>query len=156
MTEPAPHTNLGSLPVSITCQADLTVLNDLRGRVIEAAEQCGFRGEDAVKIEMAVDEACSNVARHAYEAGDESAAMTIEIEITPEALTIRVTDQGRGGHPEDFDGVQTIGDYCRSDRTGFSGLGLLIMKRFMDEIEVISKPNGGTRVMLRKYRSEAA
>ncbi len=30
------------------------------------------------------------------------------------------------------------------------------MKRFMDEIEVVSKPNGGTRVMLRKYRSEAA
>lgn len=82
--------------------------------------------------------------------------MTVEIETTREALTIRVSDQGRGGAPEDFDGVRTIGDYCRADRTGFSGLGLLIMKRFMDEIEVVSKPNGGTRVMLRKYRSEAA
>lgn len=156
MMEPAPNTNRGSFPVSITCQADLSALNGLRRRVIEAAEQCGFRGEDAIKIEMAVDEACSNVARHAYETCDESAAMTIEIETTPDALTIRVTDQGRGVQPEDFDGVQTIGDYCRSDRAGFSGLGLLIMKRFMDEIEVVSKPNGGTRVTLRKNRSEAA
>ncbi len=74
MTDPASHT----FPLSITCPADLAVLNDLRVRVIEAAEQCGFRGEDAVKIEMAVDEACSNVARHAYTAGDRSALMPVK------------------------------------------------------------------------------
>lgn len=148
--------NRGSFPVCITCQADLSALHNLRTRVYEFAERCGFQGEDAIKIEMAVDEACSNVARHAYAEGDEAALMTVEMELSANALTIVVIDQGRGIQTEDLYGVPTIGDYCRADRAGFSGLGLHIMKQFMDEFEVISKPNGGTRVMLRKYRCEAA
>ncbi|MCE5228365.1 ATP-binding protein [bacterium] len=145
-----------SFPVRITCRADLAVLCELRRHVIEAAEQCGFQGEEAVKIEMAVDEACSNVAEHAYTPDEGDPTITLEIDLTPRALTIHVTDRGRGGRPEDFSAFQSIGEYCRMDRQGFSGLGLLIMKKFMDEIEVVSQPNGGTRVMMRKYRSEAA
>ncbi|MEN6627640.1 MAG: ATP-binding protein [Candidatus Sumerlaeia bacterium] len=143
-------------PVRYTCLADRAVLSLLRQYVSRAAEQCGFSGEDAIKIEMAVDEACSNVAEHAYLDGDDRRMITLQLDSSPEALTIHVIDHGRGGCPADFHPLGSIEEYCRLDRGAFGGLGLLIMRRFMDEMEVDSAPNAGTRVMLRKYRSEAA
>lgn len=147
---------MNAFPVRYSCTADRALLFMLREYVSRAASECGFDGEDLLKIEMAVDEACSNVAEHAYAAGDDNPVITLEMDLTPDALTIRVIDEGRGGRPEDFRSIGSLDEYCRLDRKSFGGLGLLIMKNFMDEMIVDSAPQAGTRIMMRKYRTEAA
>src|SRR5688572_20785026 len=82
----------------VACPVRRPILNILRRFVGSVAEEMGFCAEDITKIEMAVDEACSNVCMHAYgESGtDSSRGMQLKLKIGDDALTIQIEDKGKG------------------------------------------------------------
>ena len=55
-------------------------LEIIRNFISAIARKVGFKDEDVNKIELAVDEACTNVIRHAYE-DDETQNIDIAIKI---------------------------------------------------------------------------
>lgn len=115
--------------------------------VSHIAELVGFNEDDVYKIELAVDEACANVIKHAYDK-DKNDAINLLIEIDFKKLTIIVTDEGIG-----FDVNKVLNrdvkEYLAQMRVG--GLGIHLMKALMDEVELKSTPGVKTEVKMVKY-----
>jgi serine/threonine-protein kinase RsbW len=144
--------------LAISCAAHKSLLAILRRFVSNLAEELGFSDEDLLKIEMAVDEACTNALVHAApaEPDDESAGIDMTIMIEPQALTFQIRDSGAASRPLPYKGVEDLDQYADPDREGYRGLGILIMKEFMDEVEFTAIPATGTMVTMKKNRKVAA
>lgn len=114
----------------LTVPASVDQLQRIAGMAAKAAEAVGFDSTQVCRIELAVDEACSNIIEHAYdgEPGE------IGVEILPERqrqLTIILTDTGKSFDPD------RIPEYvpCKSiDEIKIGGLGLHLMKQAMDDV----------------------
>ena len=121
-------------------------LERIRTFVAGVARKSGFSEEDVNKIELAVDEACSNVIEHAY-AHDEGKDIDIAVRIDFQKLTVIVTDHGKSFH---FNGVPMpdMKQYLAELRIG--GLGIYLMKMLMDEVEYRSE-SGRNEVHMAKY-----
>ena len=127
----------------------------IRSLVCDATRKAGFPEEQVAQIELAVDEACSNIILHAY--GGEARGPPhapdpeIQIAIRPEAdrLVIDITDRGRHFdsakiRPKD---LQTLMQEGRID-----GYGIPIMHRCMDEVSYRAGSNGTNTLRLVKIK----
>ncbi|NUO79526.1 ATP-binding protein [candidate division KSB1 bacterium] len=122
-------------------------LEIIREFVTGIARKVGFPEDDASKIEIAVDEACTNVIEHAYNK-DERKLIDIVIQIDPQKFTITITDQGKGFDP---DKVKTpdMKKYLEEMRVG--GLGIFLMQTLMDEIDFDVVGGRKNQVKMVKY-----
>jgi serine/threonine-protein kinase RsbW len=125
-------------------------LERIRTFVSEASRRAGFGEEDVNKIELAVDEACSNVITHAY-GRDEGQDLHVAVRTDAAKLTVVVTDHGKSF---DFQGLRMpdMKQYLAELRVG--GLGIYLMKMLMDEVEYRSEP-GRNELIMTKYRVPA-
>ncbi|HXI83918.1 MAG TPA: ATP-binding protein [Verrucomicrobiae bacterium] len=126
----------------------------IRAIVGDLARKVGFNEGEAAKVEMAVDEACSNVVRHAYSSGKEWCWQQRDPEIR---LSIRVED-GRlvieiNDHGQRFDFANyrhpSLDDCLREMKPG--GYGIWIMRNFMDEVQYDSSNQTGNTLRMVKY-----
>jgi len=100
--------------------------------VTQAARAAGLTDDDVFHVEMAVDEACSNIIEHAY------ADRTGDIDLTctssaPGVFEITLHDSGRSFNP---DGVARPPLEVPTDVDDLNegGLGLYFMRKLMDEV----------------------
>lgn len=98
-----------------------------------AATIAGFDKTVAGKVGVAADEAVTNVIKHAY-GGNPNHQITLKAEITPESLTLKVVHTGRALTNDDIK-LPVMSEYIKERRRG--GLGLYIMKQFMDEVDYL-------------------
>ena len=126
-------------------------LEIIRDFVAKIARKVGFSTDDVEKIELAVDEACTNVIKHAYDKGQKK-PIDISIVIDYQKLTIVVTDEGKGFDPKKLK-IPDMKEYLAEMRVG--GLGIYLMQSLMDEVEFKSAPGKGNQVKMVKYISEA-
>ena len=115
--------------------------------VAAVADKVGFAADDVSKIELAVDEACANVIKHAYLKKTKQ-PIDIVIEIDFKKLAIIITDHGKGFDVKKIS-KQDVKDYIAEMRVG--GLGIYLMKALMDEVEFNSRPGVKTQVKMVKY-----
>jgi len=111
------------------------------------AEKVGFNSDDISKIELAVDEACANVIKHAYRKDSEQ-LIDLVIEIDYKKFAIIITDHGRGFNVSKLPRTN-VKEYLAEMRVG--GLGIYLMKALMDEVEFNSQPGVKTEVKMAKY-----
>jgi len=126
-------------------------LDIIRKFVSGIAENLGFSDDDIYKIELAVDEACSNVIKHAYrnmKNNRKEKIIDITVKIKPKQLEIIVADKGKGFHPEKLREPK-IEEYMKKMKRG--GLGIYLMKSMMDEVKFKIKPGVRNEVKLIKY-----
>ncbi|MBN1518275.1 ATP-binding protein [Candidatus Sumerlaeota bacterium] len=120
--------------------------------------------DDMHKIELSVDEACTNVVLHAYaEEIDrkESAPCSIRIamRLLHDRIDIEVSDSGRGdrlGPHLGFDeaSLSLYGQTDTEDSSGVNrphGLGIFIIKKCMDEVSLNYPHPRGTRLRMTKF-----
>ena len=127
----------------MTIARDLRQLAKVRHALTELTIEHGFTPDDAGLVVMAVDEACANAIRH----GDGTAPIEIEAWCEGEAVTIEVRDDG-GPYP--FDELGNDGEAI--DRDDVGGMGVYILKTFMDEARYHYAPESGSRLTLCKRR----
>jgi serine/threonine-protein kinase RsbW len=92
--------------------------------------------ETLADLKLALTEACSNSVRHAYAEGE--GVVEIVYHLEPTRFVIEVTDDGEGfvpGRPGE-DG----------DQLAEGGLGIAIIRAVADELEIGTKPSGGSRL----------
>ena len=113
----------------------------------KVAEKVGFSEDEIGKIELATDEACTNVIKHAYK-NSKNDPLDVAIQIDYTKFTIMVTDHGKGFKP---DNVKTpdMKEYLAELRVG--GLGIYLMRTLMDEIDYEIKPGVRNQVKMVKY-----
>lgn len=92
-------------------------------------------------VAVAVTEACTNVLQHA----DGQNQYDVQISVTEEQATIRVSDVGEGFDYEAL--IRDAGSFGPMDE---SGRGLLLMRALVDELEFASDPEEGNVVRLTK------
>ena len=123
----------------------------IREFVSGVANVAGFDEEEISQIELAVDEACSNVVKHAYLGDKEKKGHGIEIEIyfDEKEFNVKVLDRGQGFDPSKLSQTN-MKTYLEKFQVG--GLGIRLMKSLMDQVEYSIKPGRKNQVTLTKYR----
>lgn len=122
-------------------------LEIIREFVTRIARQVGFRDEDIGKIELAVDEACTNVIEHAYGYNDKK-PIQVDILFDQQKLSVTISDRGKGFDPKKLK-PPDMKKYMEDMRRG--GLGVHLMQRLMDEIDFDIKPGKKNMVRMVKY-----
>jgi anti-sigma regulatory factor (Ser/Thr protein kinase) len=139
-------TPLVNRPVQLRISSLPAHLPVVRVAIEKMCELLGFDAEAAGGIVLSVDEALTNIIRHAYDgAGDKP----IEIELAatgegrPTGLKISLRDYGRAVDPSQIKS-RDLADV----RPG--GLGVHIMNECMDQVEYRKAPGGGTLLTMTK------
>lgn len=111
--------------------------------------QAGMEENEVAKVQLAVDEACSNVIEHAY-GHDRTKEVMIRVVYDDETLRIEVIDQGKGFDPSSIP-KQDLEDLVAQRRTG--GLGLRLIQTLMDEVHYDIEPGQMNQIrMLKRIR----
>ena len=133
--------------VSRTIKSKTEHLLDVREFVSSAAQRLGFSDEETSKIVLAVDEACTNIIKHAYQY-DPNKEIRISINTTKGALEILIEDEGKSFNPLAVK-PPDLKQHLQQFRRG--GLGVYLMKTLMDEVEYNLNPGKKNVVRLLKY-----
>jgi anti-sigma regulatory factor (Ser/Thr protein kinase) len=94
-------------------------------------------------MEHAVDEACSNVIKHAYK-GDTGKQIIVTLRISPEAFEVIIEDTGIKADAAHIEGRGL-------DEIKPGGLGVHLIKRACDVVEFDKEKEKGNRLRLVKY-----
>lgn len=101
--------------------------------------------EEIDDVKTAVSEAVTNAVIHGYQG--RKGIIYIEVTVMGQELTVIVQDTGVGI----VDIRKAMEPMFTTDRTGErSGMGFSFMEAFMDNVQVISAPNEGTKVIMNK------
>lgn len=131
--------------------SEAALANVVRAVVRALAESCPevrLDARDLDEIEVVLQEACTNVVRHAHR-NDRTKPFRVDVRRLPDALAIEVRDQGQ---PFDLDGVTPPDP--ESLREG--GYGVHIMRAWMDEVSVRREADGNVLRLVRRYRPAAS
>lgn len=110
--------------------AQFESLDSIRDFVGKAAEDFGFNGKDVYAVQMAVDEACSNIIEHAY-GGECQDKIECTCLLDAQTLTIQIIDCGERFNPLEIPEPDL--DASLEEREA-GGLGLFFMRKLMDEV----------------------
>ena len=121
-------------------------LSLIRDFISSNASNAGLSKENIENIMLAVDEACTNIIKHAYKSFPDG-EITIKIEYNSNKLLISIIDKGSTFDPDSVPDPD-LQKYYRNGRVG--GLGMYLMKTLMDDVKYISVPGKYNQVLLSK------
>ena len=132
-----PNHSLGIVEIRIPSKAEWVAVARLA--VAAVANRLNFSIEDIEDVKLAVAEACTNCIQHA----DGSDQIEITCETEPDALTVRVRDNGRGNRREPA-------ATRRGEEPRVGGLGVFLIRSLMDTVEYDVHPERGTNLVMTK------
>ncbi len=116
--------------------------------VMEAAQAAGLDESAIYAVQLAVDEAATNVIEHAYE-GMEPGNLECACEILPDGLKIIMLDHGRPFDPGLVPDPETNASL---EDVRPRGLGLFFMRKMMDELSFEFSEKHGNRLVMVKHK----
>jgi len=132
----------------MTFPAQFDFLDEIREFVAKVAYEGGFTEKEIYSLQLAADEAASNIIEHAYE-GVSDADIDITCDMRGDTLTITMRDTGRSFDPSKVKQPNVKADL--SERQ-IGGLGLYLMRKLMDEVRYESNPKTGNLLTMTKHR----
>lgn len=119
-------------------------LKSVRAKVTEAVSSCGCIGNTIQDFVIAVDEACQNIIRHAYQ-GNQDGEIILEICKENDDIVVLLRDFANTVDPElikprDLDDIRP------------GGLGTRFMQEVMDEVTFLPPPQEGGNLLKMKKR----
>jgi stage II sporulation protein AB (anti-sigma F factor) len=102
--------------------------------------------EQLDEIKTVVSEAVTNAIIHGYNENAEG-IVSVEAEIDGDTVSISISDQGHGIEDLELARQPLFTSRPELER---SGMGFTIMENFMDEFDVVSSPEGGTSLKMKK------
>jgi serine/threonine-protein kinase RsbW len=121
-------------------------LSLIRDFVSVSASDAGVPDDFVENIILAVDEACTNIIKHAYKSSPEG-ELIIKTKSTLSRFEIRITDFGNTFEPDAIP-EPDLQKYYRQKRVG--GLGMYLMRTLMDDVKYVSIPGKYNEVLLSK------
>ena len=108
--------------------------------------EAGFDSKSVEQFKVAVDEACTNVIKHAYN-GNEKCEFDVNVIIYTDRCTVCIRDEGHAFKPQEYL-EPDIFELAKKRQAG--GFGVHIMRRLMDHVEYASE-GSVNEVRLTKY-----
>jgi serine/threonine-protein kinase RsbW len=116
-----------------------------------AAVEAGLDDKSAYEVQLAVDEAVTNIIEHAY-GGQDLGDIECFYEVQPDKLIIVIKDSGKPFDPDIVERPDLESDPCSREP---HGLGLHFMRLLMDSLEFTFNGGGNVLTMV-KNRVKAA
>ncbi len=128
--------------------ATLDNLEKITSQVVQAAKEAGLSENAIYDVELAVDEACSNIIEHSY---TEEGKGEIECicQVLPDGLKIFLRDSGCYFNP---DRIPPPDIKSHITKRKPRGLGLFFMRKLMDEVRFDPCEGEGTLLTMVKRR----
>ena len=133
-----------------TFVANFDNLDEIREFVGEEARQVGFSDKEIYSIQLAADEASTNIIEYAY-AGVEDGKIDIDCSAADGGLKIVMRDRGKPFDPSSVPEPNVKADL--SERK-IGGLGIYLMRKLMDEVTYESSTEGGNVLTMVKRVGE--
>ncbi len=133
----------------VTFPARFEFLDEIREFVAEIAREGGFNDKEVYSLQLAADEAATNIIEHAYE-GVPDADFDVTCDVRGDTLTITMRDEGRPFNPANVKLPNLKADIYERK---IGGLGLYLMRKLMDDVHYISNPKTGNLLTMTKRRA---
>lgn len=139
------------MDIEITLAADPELLTGVRALMRAYFVGAGFAEARADELVLGIDEACANAVRHGCR-NDPGRRFALRVLRTGESFQIELRDPGRriprenaepGSAPDNLDALEP------------GGLGLPLMRKIFDEVDVGRRIFGGNSLVLRVRRPGA-
>src|SRR3989442_4719349 len=152
-SSPEPNSPVREAVPFVTEQTTRLVLPSHIEAVADAAaavtgfiRDCGAPDDAAFGIEMAVREAVTNAMIHGNQE-DEAKSVEVVFNCQGNELEIEVRDQGEGFNIAEVPDPTDAANLMKT-----SGRGIFLMRTFMDDVQYVHRPEGGTAVrMIKKF-----
>lgn len=121
-------------------------LSEVREFILDSWVSCGYDAKEGLKVALSVDEACTNIIKHAYHNSSDG-VIKIAVDNKKKKFIIKITDNGSHFNPNEVP-EPNIPERQKNRKGG--GLGMFLMKKLMDEVSY--KSNGkSNQLILVKY-----
>ena len=121
-------------------------LSVIRDFISSNALEAGISNEVVDNIMLAVDEACTNIIKHAYQSYPEG-EIVIRVEIDAKKFNILIIDYGNTFDPTSVP-KPDLKKYFQEHKVG--GLGMYLMRTLMDDVKYKTVPGKYNQVLLSK------
>lgn len=101
--------------------------------------------KEIAHISLAVDEACTNIIKHAYK-NSKNGKIKIKINKKNNKLSVKLTDNGSKFDPSIIPDPN-VEENQKMKKGG--GLGMFLMKKIMDEVKYNTKGNGNELILIK-------
>src|SRR5688572_4704598 len=128
--------------------AKFEFLDEIREFVGRIARDGGFGDKDVYNIQLATDEAASNIIEHAYEHIADG-VLELSCGVKDNLITIVLIDHGESFDPSEIPLPDLKADL--SDRK-IGGLGIFLMRKLMDEVHYEVKSNKNNVLTMTKRK----
>lgn len=122
--------------------------------IVDGAKEVGFDEDELFRIELACDEACTNVIEHAY-GGDDRGTIRIIWDFSDGAFIITIIDQGTYFDPDSVPEPYLPKSPEDFDLLKIGGLGIHFMRSLMDDVKFQSDAGAGNKLVMVKYLSDS-
>lgn len=129
--------------------ADENNLSEVRDFMADICTRAGFSMRETSNTKLAVDEACTNIIKHAYK--NRGGTIRIDVQAEPGRVEVNIFDRGE---PFEWSKIEDpdLQEYVEIGKKG--GLGIFLMNRLMDELDY-SSSSAGNRLYMAKSMAGA-
>jgi anti-sigma regulatory factor (Ser/Thr protein kinase) len=135
--------------VTRTFPGHFSSLSQIAHFVEKQAVAAGLDDNEVYAVQLAVDEACSNIIEHGY-GGEGRGDITCSCATKGGGLEIVLIDHGRAFDPGAIP-APNVG--APLEELGSRGAGIFLMKKLMDRVDYVFDEQAGTRLTLFKKGS---
>ena len=128
--------------------AKFEYLDEIREFVGAVAREGGFSDKDVYNIQLATDEAASNIIEHAYEKIS-NGILELSCGVQNDQITIVLTDRGESFDPSEIPLPDLKADLSARK---IGGLGIFLMRKLMDEVHYEAKADKSNVLTMTKRK----
>lgn len=114
----------------------------------EYAQICGLDENATYAVQLAVDEACSNIIEHAY-GGEGLGNIECTCNVLDDGLEVILRDRGKSFNPDEIHEIE-VG--VPLEKLGNRGAGIFLINKLMDEVHFEFSKQDGTTLVLKKKK----
>jgi serine/threonine-protein kinase RsbW len=133
---------------TIQFAAKFEYLDEIREFVGAIARAGGFTDKDVYNIQLATDEAASNIIEHAYEKISDG-VLELSCGVRDDLISIILIDHGESFDPSEIPLPDLKADL--SNRK-IGGLGIFLMRKLMDDVQYEVTANDGNVLTMTKRK----
>lgn len=130
---------------TLTLEASLEALGAISEFVVEQARAVGLDEHAVWEVQLATDEAATNIIQHSY--AKQPGSLTVTTNVVDGSFEIRLRDHGKPFNPDDIPEPDLVSP-LEERKTG--GLGLYLMRKLMDRVHFEFKDGENFLIMAKQ------
>jgi len=130
--------------LELRIEAKLENLSVIADFISSSMSQLGIDA-DVLEVQMAVDEACTNIIEYAY--SGEGGIINITCDVWDNNFVVTIRDKGKPFDPSSVPPPSLEADL---EKRRIGGLGIYLMRKFMDDVSYSFDAEKGNTLVMRK------